>query len=237
MDEVVLTVDLEPDCPPYLEGWRGMHDGAPRLLDLLAAEGVPATFFTTSRAAERCRDVVERLVDDGHELGCHGRDHVPFPGLSCAEARDEIEESAAVLRGFAPVVSFRAPYLDFPEAYLPFLEAAGFRVDASRSRYKPAHWLSPRASSSLHRLDASASSSWLRIPAALRDPWLGRLKSPVVLFVHPWELVDMSGQPVPWDCRWGTGRRAVEALREVIGLFRRRGARFVTAAECAAEAP
>ena len=43
--DVLLTVDVEPDCPPYLTGWRGVEEGLPRLLALLADEGVTATFF------------------------------------------------------------------------------------------------------------------------------------------------------------------------------------------------
>ena len=50
---VLLTVDVEPDCPPHLEGWRGMTEGFPCPLDLLAAEGVPATCFVTGQTAER----------------------------------------------------------------------------------------------------------------------------------------------------------------------------------------
>jgi len=51
---VALTVDFEPDCPPYLSStFRGIEQGAPRLLELFAATGVRATYFTTSEVAER----------------------------------------------------------------------------------------------------------------------------------------------------------------------------------------
>jgi peptidoglycan/xylan/chitin deacetylase (PgdA/CDA1 family) len=234
MVDIVLTVDLEPDCPPFLDGWRGMREGTPRLLDLLEEEGVPATFFTTSRTAEVFPGVVEQLVEAGHELGCHGRDHRPFTELLCEEAEEEIAESAAVLREFAPVASFRAPYLRFPEAFVPFLEAHGFQVDASRAAYKPAHWIRPPAASSLARLVASTTSSVLRLPALVRDRLLLRLRPPVVLFVHPWELVDLRRSPVRWDCRFNTGPPAVESLREVVRLFRdRREGRFLRALDAA----
>ena len=180
---------------------------------------------------------MERLVAAGYELGCHGRDHRPFPELSCEEAEEEIAESAAVLRAFAPVTSFRAPYLRFPESLLPLLEKHGFRLDASRSAYKPIHWLRPARPSGLHRLVASTTSSVLRWPAPIRDRILGRLATPVVLFVHPWEFVDLAVEPVPWDCRFGTGAPALERVREVVELFRERGARFVTASRAAGIEP
>src|SRR5437763_16784385 len=50
---VAFTIDLEPDCPPFLRGYRGIEHGLPRLLDMLRDVGVPATFFTTGEVARR----------------------------------------------------------------------------------------------------------------------------------------------------------------------------------------
>lgn len=229
---VCLTVDAEPDCPPYLKGWRGMEEGAPLLLELFAAEGVPATFFVTGETAVRHPAFVSRLVADGHELASHGMTHRPFPTLTVAEARAEIRDTSAILRTYAPVTAFRAPNLRMPDAHLPLLEEDGYRVDASLGKYKPAHWHAP-ATTELRRLPASVTSSWLRLPPWMRDPMLRALASPVVLFVHPWEFVDLRGEPVPWDCRAGTGAHALRSLREVIGFFRQRRARFARATETA----
>lgn len=229
---VCLTVDAEPDCPPYLRGWRGMEEGAPLLLDLLREEGVPATFFTTGDAAARHPGIVRRLVAEGHELGSHGMTHRPFPGLSRTEAEAEIRGASAILRTFAPVVSFRAPNLRMPARHLPLLEADGYRVDASVGRYKPDGW---RASppTRLARMSASVTSSWLRLPPWLRDPVLARLASPVVLFVHPWEMVDLRDTGIRWDCRAGTGAHALDSLRQVIGLLRGQGAAFLRITDAA----
>ena len=56
---------------------------------------------------------------------------------------------------------------------------------------------------------------------------LAALRGPVVLFVHPWEFVDLTDTDLRWDCRVGTGVPALEKLEEVIGFYRRRGARFI----------
>ncbi len=224
---VCLTIDFEQDCPPYLNGWRGASEGMPRLLDLLAREGVPATVFSTGEAAERFAGVVERAVAEGHELGNHGHTHATFPELSEDRAEWEIATSAAVLRSFGPVTSFRAPNLRFPARYLPLLERHGFTVDSSQGRYKPREWGRPRAATSLRRLPASMTSSFLRAPRVLRDPILDALKSPVVLFVHPWEFVDLTRENLRWDCRFRTGDPALECVREVIRFYRDRDARFV----------
>ena len=232
MRTVCFTVDAEPDCPPYLEGWRGMEEGAPALLELLRDEGIPATFFVTGDAARRYPELVGRMVSDGHELASHGMTHRPFPTLTPAEAEREIRDTSALLRAHAPVTAFRAPNLRLPDRYLPLLEADGYRVDSSRGKYKPAHWR-PSAPTSLARLSASVTSSWLRLPGPVRDPVLRRLTSPVVLFVHPWEIVDLRRAPIRWDCRAGTGPGALERFHEVIRLLADEGARFLRISEAA----
>ena len=231
---VALTVDFEPDCPPYLSTtFRGIEQGAPRLLELFADTGVRATYFTTSEVAERYPDAVRALLRDGHELGCHGVTHTAFDRMDEATARHEIEESSRVLRDFAPVTSFRAPYLRFPDAYVPLLEQSGFALDSSLAKYKRSY-RAPRRPTTLARIPASMTSSVLRLPAIVRDPWLASLRDPVVLFVHPWEFVDLTRERLRYDCRFRTGDVALRCLREVIDAFARRGASFLPMRELAA---
>ena len=224
---VSITVDFEPDCPPYLSStYRGIERGAPALLELFARTGVPATYFTTGDVAERFPSAVTDLVAAGHELACHGMSHTAFDTLGHDAARWEIDRSAQILREFAPVTSFRAPYLRFPEPYLPLLENARFELDSSLAKYKRSYYAT-RAPTTLTRIAASMMSSVLRIPAAIRDPWLLALSDPVVLFVHPWEFVDLTREKLRYDCRFRTGDVALRALHDVIELFRRRGAQFL----------
>jgi hypothetical protein len=69
------------------------------------------------------------------------------------------------------------------------------------------------------------------LPAVVRDPWLAALRDPVVLFVHPWEFVDLTRERLRYDCRFRTGDVALRCLREVITSFAGRGASFVTMRE------
>jgi peptidoglycan/xylan/chitin deacetylase (PgdA/CDA1 family) len=232
MLQVSLSIDVEPDCPPYLATqYRGVRDGLPKILDALHDVGVPTTCFCTGEVAERFPDRVTDLLRRGHELGSHGQTHRPFDGLSPRDARDEIVTSSAVLRSFgAAVTSFRAPNLRFPDHYLPLLEEHGYVVDASQAKYKRAYYR-PGARSALVRIPASTTSSVLRLPKWIRDPWLASLGSPVVLFVHPWEFVDLTRERLRLDCRFRTGDPALRAVLEVIGFFRARGARFVRMSE------
>jgi peptidoglycan/xylan/chitin deacetylase (PgdA/CDA1 family) len=231
---VSITVDFEPDCPPYLSStFRGIEEGAPALLSLFADLGVRATYFTTGEVAARYPEAVDAMLRGGHELGCHGVTHTAFDTLDEATARWEIEESARLLRTFAPVTSFRAPYLRFPEPYVRLLEDAGFVLDSSLAKYKQSY-RAPRLPTTLTRIPASMTSSVLRLPRWIRDPWLLSLRDPVVLFVHPWEFVDLTRERLRYDCRFRTGPVALRCLREVIELFQERGSSFVPMRELAA---
>lgn len=223
---VAFTVDLEQDCPPFLSGFRGMEQGFPALADLLARVGVPATFFTTGDVAGRFPDAVRRLLSDGHELGCHGMTHTAFTSLDAAAARSEIEDSARILRTFAPVTSFRAPYLRFPAQYVEILEANGFELDSSQAKYKLEYYRTRRRSQ-LRRVPASVTSSVLRLPRVVRRAYLSALSSPVILFVHPWEFVDLRRERLRIDCRFKTGAVALRCIEDVLMSYRRDGARFV----------
>lgn len=225
--QVCITVDLEPDCPPYLWTWRGLTEGAPKLLDLFARQQIAATYFVTGDTADHHPEAVRALLAAGHELACHGMTHRSFMDMDEHDARWEIQESARRLRQFGAVNAFRAPYLRFPDAYLGLLEAAGFSIDSSQAKYKRSYYHSP-AATRLIRIPASMTSSVLRLPAWLRDRWLLALRSPVVLFVHPWEFVDLTRERLRLDCRFRTGAPALGDLAAVIRLFQSHGATFST---------
>ena len=228
-----FTCDLEPDCPPFLEGFRGVEHGLPRLLDVLRDLGIRATFFTTGEVASRYPGAVRAVLADGHELGCHGMTHTPFTEMTPDVAQAEIADSTRILRQFAEVTSFRAPYLKFPDAYLRFLEGEGFRLDSSQAKYKKAYYDSRRSGShtTLVRIPASLTSSALRIPKLFREAYVRSVSEPVVLFVHPWEFVDLTHEKLRYDCRFRTGDVAVACVRDVLRGMLGRGARFSTMRE------
>ncbi len=227
MLDVSLGIDVEPDCPPYLATqYRGIEQGLPAVLELLRETGVPVTCFTTGEVAERYPDAIRAIVSGGHELGCHGHTHARFDRITDDDARREIEMASAALRGFGvPVTSFRAPNLQLPNRHFRLLESNGYRRDSSTGKHKLAYYR-PAARTSLRRIPASTTSSVLRLDRWFRDPFLLALASPVVLFVHPWEFVDLTRERLRLDCRFRTGKPALDALRTAIELFRARGARF-----------
>jgi len=217
---------MEPDCPPFLHTFRGIEEGVGPLIALLKQEAVAATFFITGQVALKYPDAVHEIASLGHELGSHGFTHQPFTSMDWETAHKEIHASLEVLRPFAPVVSFRAPYLRFPNAYLRLLEAHGIRIDSSQARYKLSYYRTPWPTS-LKRVPVSVTSSVLRLPKWIRAAYLSALSSPVVLFVHPWEFVDLRKEKLPLDCRFRTGTEALDCLQSVLGFFREKNAHFL----------
>jgi peptidoglycan/xylan/chitin deacetylase (PgdA/CDA1 family) len=47
----------------------------PALLDLLAQHGARASFFASGKAVSGNEEILDRIVAEGHELGCHAHDH------------------------------------------------------------------------------------------------------------------------------------------------------------------
>ncbi len=231
---VCFTVDVEGDCPPYLHKCRGIEEGLDLLLDIFSGASIKATFFVTGQIAIDHPSAVEKIAALGHELGSHGMTHRAFDTMDGQTAEHEIKESREIIRSFAPICSFRAPYLRFPDAFLELLVESGFTIDSSQAKYKMAYYCGSRQIS-LRRIPVSMTSSALRLPDWIRLPVLRALSSPVVLFVHPWEFIDLTRERLRLDCRFRTGAVAVERLKSAIGFFRAQNARFFTIREIGTE--
>ncbi|MEU3146763.1 MULTISPECIES: glycosyltransferase [unclassified Streptomyces] len=104
---LVLTFDDGPD-PTW----------TPRVLDVLKKHDAHAVFFVTGTMASRHPDLVQRMVDEGHELGLHTFNH-PDLSLQSRERIDwELSQNQLALTGAAGVRTslFRPPYSSFSAA-------------------------------------------------------------------------------------------------------------------------
>jgi peptidoglycan/xylan/chitin deacetylase (PgdA/CDA1 family) len=83
----------------------------PELLDLLAAHEAKATFFLLGARAAEHPDLVDRLVAEGHETGCHTQRHLnAWEVPSTVAIRDLHDGYGALARWIAPDATFRPPY-------------------------------------------------------------------------------------------------------------------------------
>ena len=97
-----LTFDDGPDPRHTLEISR-----------MLTERGHQATFFVLARAVREHPTTAATVVDDGHELACHGDDHRLLAFSSPREIRRQIsvaEDAVAEATGSSLTPLFRAPH-------------------------------------------------------------------------------------------------------------------------------
>ena len=82
------------------------------VLDILAAEGVPATFFVLGANVERHPQVVQRARDEGHAVGIHGMDHAKLAGARADAIERQVSGVSRVLArlGVTPAGVYRTPH-------------------------------------------------------------------------------------------------------------------------------
>jgi polysaccharide deacetylase family protein (PEP-CTERM system associated) len=88
-----------------------------RVLDLLAANGVHATFFVLGWIAEIQPALVERISKAGHEIASHGFSHTMISQMTPETFRQDVRKSKAILEGITgkSVRGYRAPTFSITE--------------------------------------------------------------------------------------------------------------------------
>jgi polysaccharide deacetylase family protein (PEP-CTERM system associated) len=199
--------------------------GAPRvernlvqLLDILAQSDTRATFFFLASVAAQQPRLTREIAALGHEVACHGLQHVPVSARTPAELRDDVRRARTVIEDVigAAVQGFRAPCFVRGRSELWVLDVLaeeGFLYDSSwlPLRYRPGAvpslgagggpvrlasglWEFPLPLSSVagHVLPVAAGGFVLRaLPFAVSRHYIARYNrevGPAVVYTHPWEL-------------------------------------------------
>jgi polysaccharide deacetylase family protein (PEP-CTERM system associated) len=68
-----------------------------KVLDLFKEKNIKATFFTLGWVAERYPDLIKRIVTDGHELACHGYEHIRVTEQTPEQFRNDVSKSKKLL--------------------------------------------------------------------------------------------------------------------------------------------
>lgn len=113
-------VMTEQHNPLYLDqrGYCALtfDDGPDRIkdnliMDILRAEGVPATFFVLGNKLSGAEATIARMLAEGHEVGNHSWSHPQLTKLSVDKARSQVERTSRALEKLGAVVRvFRPPY-------------------------------------------------------------------------------------------------------------------------------
>lgn len=220
--------------------------GVDFLSDAFERRGIETTWFVVAEIVESAPEPVEGLAAAGHEIGSHTRSHRLLSDLDAETRRSELRASKSMLERAAgePVRGFRAPAFDVGPDHFEALEAAGYAYDSSvvpsrripgwyggeheRQRPGPVTAIRQEAPDGVAELPVSVmpglrlplTGTWLRFfgpqYTILGMRLLARRGITPVLYVHPWELVDLPAvEGVPKRVYYHTGdwmRRAVTRI-------------------------
>ncbi len=222
----VLTIDVEEyfhvsafegvirdadwsTCESRIEG------SVARLLDLLEARRVRATFFVLGWVAVQRPALIRRIARAGHEIGCHSFAHRMIYAQSRAEFVQDLRRAKAAIEDAAgeAVRGYRAPSFSVVAETLWALDVLveqGFTYDSSIFPIRHDRYGIPNASRAPHqRRTASGATIWELPPATVR--WLGATL-PVAGGGYLRHLP-------PWLVHWGIARlNRIERLPAVVYL-------------------
>ena len=107
-----------------------------RILDVLDEHNVNATFFTLGWVAERYPQLIKRIINEGHELACHGQEHTRVTEQSPEQFRVDIIKSKKLLEDLSgkEVKGYRAASYSIGETNLwahDVLFEEGFKYSSS----------------------------------------------------------------------------------------------------------
>lgn len=97
---VLLSFDIEEfDMPLEYKGGISFEQqisisqkGVERILDILKKHHAKATFFSTVVFAENSKELIRRLLNEGHELASHTWFHSDFEEKHLKESKERLEE-------------------------------------------------------------------------------------------------------------------------------------------------
>lgn len=105
LPEIALTFDDGPN-----------PSTTPQVLDALKAEGVQATFFLLGKRIKENPDIVKRMLEEGHEVGCHSYDHQNQTTLTQQQVWQQIWDSRILIgRVNSRFTAYRPPWLEWNE--------------------------------------------------------------------------------------------------------------------------
>lgn len=248
---ILLSFDTEEFDVPREHGVdfsleQGMNvsiEGTNRILDVLKQNKVKATFFCTGNFAENAPEVMQRIMNEGHEVACHGVDHWQPKETDFALSKEIVERVCG-----RKIYGYRQPRM-FPVSDSE-IARAGYTYNSSLNpafipgRYM--HLTAPRTwfmKGDVMQIPASVSP-WIRFPLF----WLSLHNLPETLYhwlvcrtlkhdgyfvtyFHPWEFYDLKEHPefkMPFIIKNHSGKELMQRLDNLIKMLKKKGQPFVT---------
>ena len=249
--KVLISFDIEEfDLPrengaeiSLEEGVKVSAVGLSRILEMCQETGIKATFFVTGNFARECPELVREIVEDGHEVACHGVDHFKPVVTDVAESKKILEKVAGV-----KVEGYRQPRMfeiDYDE-----LKNNGYLYDSSvNPAWVPGRYnhrdvpRKPFMKKGILEIPTSVATGlrvplfWLALHVFPKRMYLRLAKMSLkktgylATYFHPWEFAEISGYKVQKYIIYNSGRKLVKRLSWVISELQKSGYEFSTYAE------
>ncbi|MBD3197975.1 MAG: polysaccharide deacetylase family protein [Candidatus Lokiarchaeota archaeon] len=188
--KISLTFDIERDNPNFLDTYKGLTEGLPKILKLLDDFKIKGTFFCTGFIARINSNVIRSIERRGHEIACHGLDHERLSKLNYSECKKIISRNREILQNLceSKIYGFRAPFLDPPQFLPSLLENLDFSYDSSFKKRRENY----ESANSILEFPPSQFSVFFRFPFGYQflRKRIFQMDS-IVLYFHPWEAINM----------------------------------------------
>ncbi|WP_336688992.1 MULTISPECIES: polysaccharide deacetylase family protein [unclassified Chryseobacterium] len=247
---VLLSFDIEEfDMPFEYKGKISFEQqisisqkGVERILDILKKHHAKATFFSTVVFAENSKELIRRLLNEGHELASHTWFHSDFEEKHLKESKERLEELFST-----QVTGLRMPRM-MPVSKNA-VENAGYSYNSSiNPTYLPGRYNNLKVSRTYFnegkvvQIPASVSPNF-RIPLF----WLSfhnfplffykKLASDVLkkdkylnIYFHPWEFAEIKDEAfkLPGFTVKNSGNDMIERFDEFVSWLKSKNHSFGT---------
>lgn len=247
---VLLSFDIEEfDMPFEYQGKISFEDqisisqiGLISILHILKKHSVKATFFSTVIFAENSKDLINRLLIEGHELASHTWFHSEFQEKHLKESREKLAELFSTditglrmprMMAVDPKEVENAGYLYNSSVNPTFLPGRYNNLKVSRTYFKEGN---------VTQIPASVSPNF-RIPLF----WLSFHNFPLSfykklvsdtlkkdnylnIYFHPWEFAEIKNPEfkLPGFTLKNTGNEMVERFDDFVGWLKSKNYQFGT---------
>jgi len=190
-----------------------------KILDFLRERNIKLTFAIVAEIYEWFPELIEKIANEGHEIGYHGHHHRMIYNLDILE--QELTQSKKFFDLFKPKF-YQAPTIYFLKEGFPLLREAGFQY--SNTVYQGMPYLVEGVIEmpvSTFRPTIQAERRYpghMTLPLVLTNPPFGsglftallpkkvlksfyqkhqKLGLPTITFIHDWQVVNMSDRKYP----------------------------------------
>ncbi|MEM7602891.1 MAG: polysaccharide deacetylase family protein [Verrucomicrobiota bacterium] len=174
----------------------------PRLLDILKARNVKATFYVVGTNAKRYPEILRRMIAEGHEIGNHTITHGSITKMSPDQIRHELSVShQTILEATGiPPRTMRPPYGAIRSDQKAWIRRE-FGYPSIMWNVDPEDWKKPGSSVVTQRLVSGARPGGILLVHDIHEPTIDAIPSAVdqllrkgFQFVTVTQLIAMDGK-------------------------------------------